>query len=97
MLLSLKQELSPSSPSIRPLCPTRWTVRAESLRSVIANYQVLQELMEEIIEEYRGITEATSSAKGILSTMEKISLPFWCCGIASFLQHYRQTKQSGSK
>ena len=52
MLLSLKEELSPSSPSIRPLCPTRWTVRAESLRSVIANYEILQELMKEIIEEY---------------------------------------------
>ena len=76
MLLSLKQELSPSTPSVRPLCPTRWTVRAESLRSVIANYEVLQELMEEIIEEYRGITEATSSAKGILSTMEKFSFLF---------------------
>jgi hypothetical protein len=76
MLLSLKQELSPLSPSIRPLCPTRWTVRAESLRSVIANYDVLQKLMEDIIEEYQGITEATSSAKGILSTMEKVSFLF---------------------
>lgn len=76
MLLSLKQELSPSSPSIRPLCPTRWTVRAESLRSVIANYEVIQELMEEIIEEYRGITEATSPAKGILSSMEKFAFLF---------------------
>ena len=95
MLLSLKQELSPSTPSVRPLCPTRWTVCAESLRSVIANYEVLQELMEEIIEEYRGITEATSSAKGILSTMEKF-LPLWCCDVATFLQHYRQTKQSCS-
>ena len=52
MLLSLKQELPPPSPPIRPLCPTRWTVRAESLSSIIANYEVLQELMEEIIEGY---------------------------------------------
>ena len=76
MLLHLKQELSPSSPSLRPLCPTRWTVQAESLSSVIANYEVLQELLEEIIEEYQGITEATSSARGILSTMEKFSFLF---------------------
>ena len=76
MSLSLKQELSPSSPSIRPLCPTCWTVHAESLRSVIANYKVLQGLMEQIIEEYRGMTEATSSTKGILSTMEKFSFFF---------------------
>ena len=32
--------------------------------------------MEDIIEEYQGITEATSSAKGILSTMEKVSFLF---------------------
>ena len=48
---------------------------AESLRSVIANYEVRQELMD-IIKEYQGITEATSAVKGILSTMEKFSFLF---------------------
>ena len=37
---------------------------------------ILQKLMEDIIEEHQGITEATSSAKGILSTVEKFSFLF---------------------
>ena len=76
MLLHLKQNLSPSSPSLRPLCCTWWTVCAESRSFVIANYEVLQELMEEIFDEYQGITEVTSSARGILLTMETFSFLF---------------------
>ena len=54
MLLKLKADLSPETMGIRPLCPTRWTVQAESLRSVILNYSVIHSVLEEIIEEYRG-------------------------------------------
>lgn len=43
----LKDELAPDSPGFRVLCPTRWTVRAASLKSVIDNYTVLQRLWEE--------------------------------------------------
>ena len=32
---------------IRTLCPTRWTVRAATLKSVINNYEVLLEVWEE--------------------------------------------------
>lgn len=42
----LNQELAPDSPGFRVLCPTRWTVRADSLKSVINNYAVLQELWD---------------------------------------------------
>ncbi len=42
----LKVDLAPDSPGFRVLCPTRWTVRAASLKSVIDNYTVLQELWE---------------------------------------------------
>ena len=38
----LKQDLIPDSPGVRVLCPTRWTVRAESLKSVLDNYKALQ-------------------------------------------------------
>ena len=71
MLLKLKADLSPETMGIRPLCSTRWTVRAESLRSVILNYSIIQSVLEEIIEEYRGNSEATSQARGIMVTMEK--------------------------
>ena len=72
-ILKMYLTVEPHTPSIRPLCPTRWTVRAESLRSIISNYEVIQQLMEEILDEYRGVTEATSVARGILATMERFS------------------------
>ena len=37
----LKSELAAESPGFRTLCPTRWTVRAASLQSVLDNYEVL--------------------------------------------------------
>ncbi len=40
----LKAELSPIGAGFRVLCPTRWTVRAASLKSILDNYIVLQEL-----------------------------------------------------
>lgn len=37
----LKEEDSDDSPCIKLLCPTRWTVRADSLHSIISNYSLL--------------------------------------------------------
>ena len=42
----LKAELAPTGSGFRVLCPTRWTVRAASLKSMIDNYTVLQEMWE---------------------------------------------------
>ena len=50
MFLKMKSELSPDSPGFRVLCPTRWTVRADSLRSVLDNYTALQHLWDECLE-----------------------------------------------
>ena len=47
LLQKLKQELSPETPGIRVLCPTRWTVRATALHSILENYEVLLELWSE--------------------------------------------------
>ena len=38
MLRELKEEIGSDASSVRTLCPTRWTVRAESLASILANY-----------------------------------------------------------
>ena len=61
---------------MKPLCPTRWTVRAESLHSVIVNYTVILSVLQEIVEEYRGDVEACSQARGILAAMEKFHFLF---------------------
>ena len=42
----LKEEIPPGCPGIRVLCPTRWTVKADSINSIINNYGVLQDLWE---------------------------------------------------
>ena len=43
---SLKQNIAPDTPGFRVLCPTRWTVCANSLKSVTDNYTVLHKLWE---------------------------------------------------
>ena len=44
------EEMGSSSPSIRTLCPTRWTVWAQSLASIIGNYKELWHLWEECVQ-----------------------------------------------
>ena len=49
-LEKLRNELAIDLPGFRVLCPTRWTVRAASLKSVLTNYIALQELWEKTKE-----------------------------------------------
>ena len=44
---TIKGEMAPGTPGVRTLCPTRWTVRADSMQSIIQNYSVLQDLWEQ--------------------------------------------------
>ena len=43
----LKQAVSSESPGVRVLCPTRWTVCASSLQSILDYYEVLLSLWDE--------------------------------------------------
>ena len=43
------------SPGVRVLCPTRWTVRADSMESIVRNYSVLQELWDEAVTFVRDV------------------------------------------
>ena len=65
----LKPEIAPGTPGFRTLCPTRWTVRASSLESVLKNYALLQALWEESIE---VVTDSETCARLIQmqTTME---------------------------
>ena len=40
----IKDDIASGTPGVRVLCPTRWTVRADSVLSIIQNYTVLNEL-----------------------------------------------------
>ncbi len=60
----LKEQLSPGSPGLKPLCPTRWTVRTGALDSILKNYSVISEELEQIGEESHS--ESSRKALGLL-------------------------------
>ena len=39
MFKHLQEEISPDTAVFRVLCPTRWTVRHETIRSIMSNYE----------------------------------------------------------
>ena len=75
LLERLKQDLAPGSSGICTLCPTRWTVRAESLASILSNYAVLQELWVQSAEATSD-TEVVACINGVVSKMSTFSFLF---------------------
>ena len=65
----IKEEMEPGSLGIRSLCPTRWTVCADAMQSIIKNYQVLQELWEQAADVARD-TETIARIQGVASQMK---------------------------
>ena len=63
---SMQSQLSQNSPSLQPLCPTRW---AGVINSVLTNYEVLCDALCKLNEE--GRNEYAMMAGGILNAMEK--------------------------
>ena len=72
----MKEELSPGQSGFRTLCPTRWTVRADSLASVEANYSVLQNSLEEFSQMARRDLEASVKVNGVATEMTKFDFLF---------------------
>ena len=64
-----------SSVSIKLLCPTRWTVRADSLFGIIENYTVLLSTWEEAIDAARD-TESKARIHGVSSQMNTFNFLF---------------------
>ena len=46
-----KNDLTPEHAGLRPLCPTRWTVRTCAIDTILKNYQTLLEALEAINSE----------------------------------------------
>ena len=67
---TLKETLpTGSTPGIRVLCPTRWTVRADSLLSITSNYGVLQSTWEEALLVAKD-SETKARIHGVSSQMK---------------------------
>lgn len=75
LLQKLKEQMPNDSPGIRVLCPTRWTVRAQALHSILANYEVLQILWDESLEIVKD-TEMRSRIQGVSSCMKSFDYFF---------------------
>lgn len=73
----LKETLSVgSTPGIRVLCPTRWTVCAESIHSILANYDTLQKTWEEALHATAD-TETKAKIHGVAAQMKTFTYFFW--------------------
>ena len=66
----IKEEINVGSPGIRTLCPTGWTVKAESMASISENYKALQMKWDEAKQATKE-TEMKIRIMGIAAQMEK--------------------------
>ena len=73
---AIKEQLAPSDPGFRTLCPTRSTVRADSLASVLANYSVLQTSLESFADISSRDMEMSARVNGIGSQLERFDFLF---------------------
>ena len=74
-LHKINQEMPEGFPGIRVFCPTRWTVRAEALRSIISNYKFLQKLWVESLDFVKE-TEMKCHIQGVASCMKTFNFSF---------------------
>jgi len=76
-LQSLRQQFceeGTATPSLRPLCPTRWTVRVSSIKSVLDNYVALCVALLDTTETSRD--DAGAKANGFLRRLESFDSYF---------------------
>ena len=71
----LKTDLAPETTGFPTLCPTRWTVRAVSLQSVIDNFAVLQELWDEALDVSTD-SEARAKIGGVTANTKTFDFVF---------------------
>ena len=62
-----------NTPSLRMVCPTRWTIRHTSISSILQNYSVLQTALEEI---QLGHDDYAAKASGLLAQMRCFDIYF---------------------
>jgi hypothetical protein len=65
--------LSSSSNKLRPLCPTRWTVRFTAIDCVIKNYETIIAALEDFENTDTITSEQKAKAHGLLLSMSKAS------------------------
>ena len=69
-----KNDLTPEHAGLRPLCPTRWTVRTCAIDATLKNYQTLLEALETINAE--SYDDYGRRADGVLSLLRQFDTFF---------------------
>ena len=69
----VQKEMAPGSPRLKPLCPTRWTVRTEAINALLKNYGVVCHELEQLTRE---TGEVARKSCGLLALMDKFSVFF---------------------
>ena len=75
-----------SSSGIRVLCPTQWTVCADSLGSIVDNYTTLQDTWEEAVDIVHD-TETKARIRGVSSQMKTFNFLFGTVLSEMLLRH----------
>ena len=80
-----------SGVSIKLVCPTRWTVRADSLHSIFENYTALFSTWEEAIDAAKD-TESKARIQGVSSQMNTFNFLFGTFLAEMVLRHTTSAK-----
>lgn len=84
------------TPTICLLCPTRWTVRADSLLSILNNYSVLLDTWDEALEAVKD-TETKARIQGVSSQMNSFDFLFGAMLGEMLLRHTDNLSRSLQK
>ena len=88
--------LSSSTTGIRVLCPTRWTVRADSLRSILDNYTALEETWMEAAA-IANDSETKARIHGVSAQMKSFDFIFGAILGETLLRHTDNLSRSLQK
>ena len=82
----IKCDISPDTMGFRVLCPTRWTVRGETLKSILDNYTPFLQLWERMLDE-RIDSDARARVGGFHSQMNTFDFFFGITILHTLLRH----------
>jgi len=74
----VKADLSPAGVGFRILCPTQWTLRNETFRGILENYDTLLELWEILLNDSPD-SETRARINGVASQMKTFDYFFGTC------------------
>ena len=72
----LQEEFNVDAPGLKPLCPTRLTVRTSAINSILKNYEVICTELEQVSNESG---DSATHASGYTALMEKFETLFGLC------------------